>query len=524
MTVDDGTTLDSRQPITGDPNSKITHASLTTSLLWWLTVSSLVIPLLDCSGDGAFALAVGNRSVVELKGNGDLKRIRLSSALPGGTTTVELIRVFKDESLPDGYVPVGADFDDSTDPQYSRGDLGCRTKNPAARWHFFTGNEYYLKWAGPSLAPPVTINTLPSEYPMSTPGAAALENFEQNWLFGPSPVLILPHTYLNESLLHRYLAWISASRRPSGAEEEQARLFGNGPATAGPPPAPAPARWDPSAPPDAIKFTCPVPVAASFQVTGLIRDGQWQDPSDLEAARSLLQSRFDLKIGMWDLVNNPTLRRTLLDPTPSPSAPKVEAVVPQGAAERAKRQVDSRMAARAEEKKARSAIARKLKPILEAGWRRESGTAASFSRPLTESVKRWWDTEPFPLVRLELSISKRHCEIGVFALLYNQVDVPAYTQEREAALRRIAAPDSCSLESSRAPSLWRVAGGWGDDVDWTERALRIAEMTPSWIDILDDLCVASRQAHASSNEEHPSNVGTVTVKISAETLGRPADG
>ena len=251
MTVDDGTSLDSRQPITGDPTSRISHACLTNSLLWWLTTASLVGPLLDYAGEEALVLALGNRSVVELKANGDLRRSRLSAVLPGGATTIDLVRVIKDEVLPEGFVPVGADFD-STDPDRSRGSLGCHTKDPARRWQFYTGNDFYLQWAGPDIGPAVIVDALVSEYGGKTPGGYTYETFERGRLFEPAQVLVLPHTHHTEKFLQGYLAWVAAGRHPSAAEEDLARLTGTSPnpTTIGPPGG-TQSDWDPATPPDA---------------------------------------------------------------------------------------------------------------------------------------------------------------------------------------------------------------------------------------------------------------------------------
>ena len=46
------------------------------------------------------------------------------------------------------------------------------------------------------------------------------------------------------------------------------------------------------------------------------------------AARKLLQSRFDLKIGIWDLVDSPTLRESLLDVEPPAKFNKRHAQIP----------------------------------------------------------------------------------------------------------------------------------------------------------------------------------------------------
>jgi hypothetical protein len=56
MTVDDGASFDSRQQMEGDENSEVTSRSLATSLLWWRTTISLVMPILQPAGDSAFAL------------------------------------------------------------------------------------------------------------------------------------------------------------------------------------------------------------------------------------------------------------------------------------------------------------------------------------------------------------------------------------------------------------------------------------------------------------------------------------
>ncbi|MGH9106358.1 MAG: hypothetical protein ACRDZX_11085 [Acidimicrobiales bacterium] len=93
MTVDDGSTLDSRQPIVGDPGSQVTRKSLAASLLWWATVSSLVDPILRSSGDNAFAMVIGARSVVEVRSDGELRRTRLRTFLPGGSTLADIVRV-----------------------------------------------------------------------------------------------------------------------------------------------------------------------------------------------------------------------------------------------------------------------------------------------------------------------------------------------------------------------------------------------------------------------------------------------
>ena len=309
MTVDDGSTLDSRQPIVGDPGSQVTRRSLATSLLWWTTVSSLVSRILDTAGQGTFALVIGGRSVVEVRGDGELRRTRLRSMLPGGSTTADFIRCVG-WRLPHGY-------------EAATEGTGYRLTHAGQRWVFVNHGEYYLHLAAAQVRPAAIVDTswpfeLEGEGASYEPYAGRFREFEKNRLFGDRIVLVMPHTHRTESFLRGYLTWARGGR----PDDDSSRWA---------PPSPSP--WDPAAPPDPIRYSCPVPVQADFGVTGLIQDGEWLDAADLEAARSLLQARFDLKIGIWDLVENSTLRRTLLESGPPNLVPVGAATIPSGAAE-----------------------------------------------------------------------------------------------------------------------------------------------------------------------------------------------
>jgi len=468
MAVDDGTTMDSRQAMSGDPRSQATHASLATSLLWWLSASSLVGPILESAGLTAFALVIGVRSVQEVLPDGTVKRTRLASFLTGGTTRVELIRTGIGQQLPEGYEKAG-EMRAWNDDVY--GTVGVKRTSQGSRWVFLDGNEYYLNLAGRAIGPTVIVDTSLSLIG-GTLSAHAFESLESRRLFDDETVLVLPHTYRTGALMERYVEWVQAGR-PKDHEPYVA----------------APTEWDPVAPPDPIRYTCPVPVRAQFEVTGLVQDGAWRDPSDLEAARSLLQARYDLKIGIWDLVGNPTLRRTLLATLPIREAPGETVEVPPGAAARARRRVAKKMDDRAAEKAALRSIYELLAPMREVGWE-EVTPGGNLFLPFTEPFHRWPEDEPFPLVRLELVISKRHCAVNAFTILYNQVSLGSYVNSRRATLEEIAAPEVCTLGGSGSgrAELWREAGGWGDTVDWAARGTAIAGRSPRWAEIFRDLC------------------------------------
>ena len=492
MTVDDGSTLDSRQPVIGDPSSRVTRASLATSLLWWTTVTSIVGPILDSSGPGAFALVIGTRSVVEVRPDGDLRHIRLRSMLPGGSTTVDVLRCV-DEPLPDGYELVAREtleqWRESKDHRQLEVLFGCRFHRESERWVFLNRGEYYLPLAAARVRPSVVVDTslgdeIEEDGKEYEPFVESFKAFERTRLRGSEVVVVMPHTHRTEAFLQRYANWVAAGR----PQENSSRWS-----------FPPPNSWSPSDPPDPARYGYPVPVQAKFKVTGFLRDGEWRDPADLEAARSLLQARYDLKIGFWDLVNNATLRRTLLPALPPDQVPATSIGVPTGAAQRTHRQLSRRRAERAREEEARHSIESTLRPLRDIGWTKFI-PRCDLCLPLTDfvalsTIRRaatWPDDEPYPLVQLELTISKRHCDVSVFTIMYSDVDLRRYIHARRQLLEEIAAPAACALTGSARISLYRKPGGWADGVDWATAASAIADRSSLWREAFEALCQECR--------------------------------
>jgi len=467
MTVDDGSTIDSRQPVEGDPESRVTRKSMATSWLWWTTASSVVGPLLDAAGDHAFALLIGDRSVVELRSDGNLRRTGLRSLLAGGTSVIELVRTSMDEPLVDGYEAVATlrGVDDQ-----SLGTIGVRIVHPARRWRFLNGNDYYLSYAGPLIRPTVIVDTSDLVIGGEFPNDTRFQALDELRLFNDDVVLVVPHTERAESLLRDYFEWIRAGRPPT-------------------PTAPSlmPAGWDPSTPPDPVRYASSVPVEADFRVTGLIEGGEWRDSADFEAARALLQSRFDLRIGIWDLVRNPVLRRTLLDAAAVPPTPSGAAPIPVGAAGRADRRVAQKLDDDATEAAALRAAARQLRPLKAVGWKATSARPGEFRLALTEPLRRWPMDEPCPLVELMVAIARRQTTVSLWTCMYNDIDVHSYVVAHRETLERIAAPDLCDFDDERL-TVWRSAGGWADDVEWAVRGAVLADRTGPWAEAFADLC------------------------------------
>ena len=45
------------------------------------------------------------------------------------------------------------------------------------------------------------------------------------------------------------------------------------------------------------------------------------------------------------------------------------------------------------------------------------------------------------------------------------------------------------------PLIWRERGGWADDINWPEWAVRLAQRTAAWTDAFQDLCAVTLEIH-----------------------------
>lgn len=486
MTVDDGSSFDSRQVVAGDEQAELTLRTLASSLLWWKATISVVKPVLESAGTEAYALVLGTRTVMEVRADGSTHRTRLRSLLPGGTSDAEIIRSGIKQPLPEGYEEAVV-LQGEGDQYADLGTVGFRRGTSGTRWWFLNGSDWYLSHVGPIIKPAVIVTTMPWGSVSDLFSARQYETFESIRLFSDDLVLVAPHTSSSDTYLRGYSAWNAAGRPPDPE-----------PAWSALPEMPEQALWDPDARPDPIHYATPIPISADFRVTGLYESGDWRDPANLEAARLLLEARYDLKIGIWDLASNPTLRQTLLDVNPVLSPPPVTAAVPVAAAKRAEARVDAKMAAKAAEKMAWAAIAPHLGALTDAGWVENIQRGLySYQLVLADAAPYDPEQERYRLVHLSFAVVKRQASVSIGIAMYNQVDLPAYTDRHRVVLEAIAAPDLCTLGGTW-PMLWTGKGGWDDEVDWSERAQRLATMTPKWRDVFAELCDECRRVRVES--------------------------
>lgn len=462
MVLEGGEELDSRQPVEDDRWSSVVQRTMSSSLLWWTTTLSLVEAVLDSAGPESFALLVGPRELVELRPDGSLRRRRLASFLNGGVSPLTIRHYQSDRSEIHGSrFPPAAKFENYGVEWTVGVDLGAA----ATRWRLFGGDLNYLYLVLPTIAPTVLVAHGPVPFAMS------YTHFAATYL-RDDMTLVVPHTEGSERFLRQALEWIEGGRRSRTGDTAvvPGRDFISG--------VDHYRRWGQRsfAPMEAAA----IPTAANFGVTGLYRRGDWRDPTNLEAARSFVQARFDLRIGIWDLVDSPSLRQSLLSPRGIPEAPTETAPVPSGSARRSAARDAAIEAAKQRRRQLLEAVGVHLKH-LPVGW------------------------EPYgdQQVRLALNSGEgaraAHLAFGVGiyqTYVYFQVvdarleperyDLGKYLEPKRAVLEMIAAPDSCRLEPPGVV-LWDAKGGWFNDTDWPRRLMELQARTDQWLEVFADL-------------------------------------
>src|SRR5579872_2439874 len=263
MTVEGGDHIDTRQPLEGDKWSEVMNKSLGTSWLWWTIVSSVVLPILESRGRSAFALVIGDKSVVDLRGDGSTRRLGLKGLLAGGVGAAKVIRT----DMEDGTLP--ADYTEAETLRawngQSLGKVGVALPgDPELKWRFLDGNPFYLKHALRVIDPAVIVDTTGSLLGRSpfagsdaTEGddrdasaTARYKDMETSRLH-EGIVLVIPHTARIDVIMHDYSRWVGAGR-PDGRDVVPQVSDG------------VPV-WNPDSPPDPVRYLRLVPVEASFK-------------------------------------------------------------------------------------------------------------------------------------------------------------------------------------------------------------------------------------------------------------------
>lgn len=466
LTLEDGSVIDSRQPISNTSVARALLAAVAGSADWWLTASSVVVPTL-ADPAGGFALVLGPRTVVRVAPDGEVQRSALAKVIRATFGKLSIARSGINERISSDFRKVAALRNWSG---VSMGEIGIRSDEAETKWRFLDGNEYYLglvpqhtgarvvvdargDYFAALLLPPAQ-DSLSIEYEPAPPSSA-------------TELVILPDT---SEIRSRLEAALDGRRMPA-------------------PPEPP---YVPGAPRDPAKYLKLPPLSARCRVTGLVRRGAWEDPAHLEAARRLLLERFDLRLGLWDLALNPVLRATALSAalTSAPPPEPVQAPVPtrRRAARRARQATETRNAG---DHGAQAATQYMHEALRQLGWVMEE--RGRLHRPLTEPLT--WDVPPAALVSLVFIANKNCMSVVVAHRFYNDLSVQDYITERKDRFAAIAPLPPIQRKSSGAASvqLWTATTGWGSSREtWAAAAEDLKARTPDWVELLADFADACR--------------------------------
>lgn len=431
-----GGDIDTRREYLTDPLCNVPHRVAANSLLWWEAATSLVIPMIDSTDHLSQASIFGQRTLAEVSPVGETKRKRLMSVLEGTVAAV------KDET-------VAKAFKD-------------------AAWLLSTYDLHNKRRLNDDLKCQLFVSTDASLFTASWANQPLFRAFER--FVEPGSVLIVPHTRLVERFLNAYSEWVNLAREPNITDflvEEDAV--------------------------DLAKAAPPSTSSATFEVTGLFAANSWQNPRPLEAARRLKQERFDLDIGLWDLVNDEPLRQALLEEEPLDAASTEPIDLPAAYLAAAQSQLDEKE--RLSEQRAdqrRSDLDEVTKMLAEDGWVEYDQRPDAFTYTLAEGI----DADG---------------SVMDFNLYINKGSAAAYLEsgnrELRSTLRECVADANDALakayessdfeESADSSAIWRIRKV-GSLIDIAQRAI---ELRPRWETILHEAITIGQQLETQADAE-----------------------
>jgi hypothetical protein len=437
---------------------------------WWVTVSSVVDSILESSGPNAFALILGPRSLVEIRPDGSLKRRRLSKFLRDGVGNISVAYRHASEPLPEGYRETKTV--ENHNGLWAR--FGVRLESDLRRW-MFSDLDFGFDALVDEFRPAVIVDTT-NRFSRQV-WSVGLHAIEKEFLL-KGTTLVLPHTAGSERFLNDYEKWTAEDRQDFEQDSQTSPVEGD---------------WNDR---PTMHYAETVAVDGSFTVTGLVRRGKRKDASHLEAARSLLQARFDLKIGIWDLEENPILRASLLKPEVVPAIPTTSLAVPSTILARANDRKAEREAARKQaalEKSRGLQLVNESMTVLSAiGWPLvdEKGCATF---PLSKPVSYYGQRKA--ISNLHLFVDKRRTTVTLSRYFDDELRTIEYLENAKNELAAMAYqehsgfPDSDEIEwfSTGSQILWIRQIGWADSTNWESLANMLLANTPAWKDLTKPL-------------------------------------
>jgi hypothetical protein len=432
LTLDDGSQVDSQQPMKDAATARAVQRALVSCAEWWSAVVSVVIPTLD-DAEGGFALA-DQRTIARVTSDGRVSRVRLPRYPRGGG---QQDYIYSMRTLGQTAGPGGAP------PTASRGRR--RSPEPPRRT---------------SRSPRIRIHAS---------GSVAGILDEDGRAYPGTSMFLLPDT----AAVRLRIGALLDDRLQASASEPEDRP------------------WE-----DPYRHLRLSVERAECAVTALVLDGRWQDPSELEAARRLLLERFDLKVGLWDLALNPVLRATVLSPLQPPRVFDTPAEVPTVARRRAEQEAGGVARALHPGlapvgwKLTRFGLQH---PVAKAISNAESDQPKHpylrlivGHRNVRVLVWHWYYTT----FDINAFVDARRESFDAISVLPDRKRLAASSAGTLAKYRKhgeIAYEPGRLLNDTRWVLLWSADKGWADiDTDWSSVSAQIAERTLPWVALLAD--------------------------------------
>lgn len=427
LTLESGEQIDSRQLIKGDQWDFTLRSAIAYSEHWWETIRSWVDLILDRDEEGAWALLWAPKTLRRPKEDGSFRRVRLATALPGAASLMD----FWNEDVRG----IGATIDAS---------------KMSARYRIL---EYELRYQDltSSRPPTVFLGIHPTRW-----SVGGLEPFDDVLTKWPRTVIVLPHTPITEAAASRLKAWFAGGRQkaPRGANhEKELKKYVEAQ--------------------EAFRDHSPLVMNADLKVTYFLDQGTPAQAADLDAAISFLLSRYDLKVGLWDLARDPGLRESLLSPEEQKAPPSRPADVPAELAAAAAKARAKRSSEQKNKVDSLAAVHRALWPELEKRrwriWGRDPQREAMFKPqppgseyhlPLGNSVL-WSDLfPPVPILYYLLTFEKKQAVLRLKTPPIAFRGIPACVEERSEELERITGQQPDGEDVARFPGRGWAGDGW----------------------------------------------------------------
>ena len=292
MTLQDGSVVDSRQTISGDPADYLLQQAMSRSEDWWKAAKELADLIMADSGETSWTLAWAPKSVTMIKPDGTAGRRQIRAIL--GPDSGNLFEV---QQRSHDIGSARSQIDSQEMMQEQQTISANHSQNRPNRYRFFTHGLQDVDRIASEERPSAFIG---SYHTMCSPLDKVLNGL-------PGTVIILPHTPTVECLIldgsirpDRYDAKRTAEAEAGGlCQDPSFGCLDNG--------------YSFEKSELALKQNRFSVATGEFSVTRFVSRGRNQDPTVAQSAIHFIKTNYNLKIGFWDLVTNPGLRDTLLD-------------------------------------------------------------------------------------------------------------------------------------------------------------------------------------------------------------------